>query len=112
MPRLERDVLHEVLIEVTALPGSFFVRTNTGAATVLDRDTGATRFVRFNRKGAPDIIGCLRGTYVGIECKRDGRSVQSPDQRRFQENVERAGGVYVVVRSAFEAIEALGRLVT
>ncbi len=52
--------------------------------------------------GGADLIGCYRGRFVAVEIKTPtGR--QSEDQRRFQRCVERAGGIYVVLRSVEEA---------
>lgn len=97
----ERDILAEILIAVTALPGAFVVRANTGTARTPDG-----RLVRFGRPGQPDVVGCIRGRYVGIEAKTpNGR--QSEAQKNYQAAIERAGGIYIIARSADEAISAL-----
>jgi len=52
--------------------------------------------------GGADLIGIFRGRFVAIEIKTPtGR--QSPEQRTFQQLVERKGGVYVVLRSVDDA---------
>lgn len=93
-------MLH-VLAQLSLLPGCTFWRCNTGMAT--DK-TG--RRIRFGVPGQPDIQGCAAGRWIGVEVKSaTGR--QSPEQRVFQERIENAGGVYVLVRSADEAIAAV-----
>lgn len=49
-------------------------------------------------KGIPDINCIYDGLYIGLEVKAlDG--TQSQDQKNIQELIERAGGVYKIVRS-------------
>lgn len=71
----------------------FHYRNNSGA---LRTEHGS--FVRFGAKGSPDIVAVKDGVYVGLECKM-GSGRQSPAQKDFQGQLERAGGKYFVVRS-------------
>ena len=48
-------------------------------------------------KGTADISATIRGRSVKIEVKY-GRDVQSDAQKQYQEMIERAGGVYQIVR--------------
>lgn len=48
-------------------------------------------------KGLPDIIGCFRGRLVGIEVKA-GKDKMSIHQEARKQEIERAGGVFLVVR--------------
>lgn len=52
-------------------------------------------------KGSADISSTIDGRSVKIEIKY-GRDRQSDDQKRYQEAVERAGGIYLIVRSFAE----------
>ena len=64
------------------------------------------RRVRAAMPGAADIIACLYGIFVAVECKTaSGR--QSPAQRRYQEAVQRAGGMYLLARSVDDATDFL-----
>lgn len=56
--------------------------------------------------GSPDLVACVRGRYVGLEVKTDTGRV-SAEQRAWGDDLERAGGVYRVVRSVAEAIAAV-----
>ncbi len=49
-------------------------------------------------KGLPDVWGCFRGRFVVFEVKA-GRDRLSDHQRARQQEIERAGGVFVEVRS-------------
>jgi len=97
----ESDILHEILVAVTAVPGVLAHRNNSG---LLYAPNGAR--VRASVPGAPDIIGCYRGRWIGLEVKTP-RGRQSAAQRNYQAAVERAGGVYALVRSPAEALEIL-----
>ncbi len=99
--RDERDILADVLIAVTAFPGASMIRQNTGAARTSDG-----RVVKFGRKGQPDIIGCIRGRYVGIETKTQSGQ-QTKEQKAWQYNVERSGGLYILARSVEDILHAL-----
>lgn len=48
-------------------------------------------------KGTADISAVIGGRAVKIEIKMKDR--QSEDQKRYQEQIERVGGVYLIVRS-------------
>jgi hypothetical protein len=57
-------------------------------------------------EGGPDIQGSLHGLWIGIEMKsKTGRQRES--QARFQRAVEKAGGIYIIARSAEQAIQCL-----
>jgi hypothetical protein len=64
------------------------------------------RTVRAGTPGQGDIKGCYHGRYIEIEVKTAaGR--QSPEQRKRQADVTRAGGIYVVARSLDDALAAV-----
>lgn len=48
--------------------------------------------------GFSDIICCIAGMYVGVEVKFK-RDKMRPGQEDFQKEVERAGGIYVVIKT-------------
>lgn len=73
-------------------------RNNCGVA---ERRGHTIRFGVGNPGGA-DLIGVFRGRFVAVEVKTPAGH-QSEDQIRFQQLVERKGGVYVVLRSVDEA---------
>jgi hypothetical protein len=103
-PATETDRTGLILASITHLPEGAFWRNNTGAL----RDKGG-RLVRFGLKGSADVLGCYKGRFVALETKTpEGR--QSPDQVKFQKWVERAGGIYAVVRGPGEALEVLARV--
>lgn len=65
----------------------------------------------FAKPGDPDIVVCYRGRYVAVEAKApDGR--QSSIQRIRQEQIEDAGGMYVLAYSVEDVVSALDRLDT
>jgi hypothetical protein len=54
-------------------------------------------------KGTADISSTIRGRSVKIEIKY-GKDVQSQVQKEYQASVERAGGVYIIVRTFDEFV--------
>ena len=106
----ESDIQAAILIYVTSRPGSYFERRNTGASKYRDAN-GKERLVRFGVKGAPDIQGVLKtewgGQAIGIECKRLKGGIQSSDQKQWQRNFERGGGIYILARSVDDVRDRL-----
>lgn len=68
---------------------------------VILRDARPTKF---GLNGSGDIIGCIRGRAVAVETKTEsGR--QRPTQEIFERQWTRAGGLYVLARTAEEAVD-------
>ncbi len=99
----ETSILHDVLLALGRHPKCKVWRCNTGA---LADHMG--RVVRFGVPGCADVIGMLvpSGRFLAVEVKT-ATGKQSDQQRKFQLMTERAGGVYVLVRSAAEAVAAV-----
>jgi hypothetical protein len=97
----ESAVLREVLIAVSRLPDTMVWRNQTGAL----RDRHG-RLVTFGLVGSPDVIGVTRGRALAIECK-GAKGRQTEAQKRFEGGWRAAGGIYVLARSAAEALEAI-----
>lgn len=87
---------HEIqagILEWLKLKRIFHYRTNAGAMGGTHK--GKRWYVRFGRKGQPDILVIYRGIPYGIEVKAPGKE-QSREQVEFQTEFERAGGRYVL----------------
>ena len=78
----------------------FWYRQNSGA---FQRDG---HVYQMGIVGAPDIIAVIEGYYVGLEVKGSGGK-QRESQKAFEENLLAAGGIYLLVTSFDEAIEAI-----
>jgi hypothetical protein len=73
--------------------GAFFFKTQAGGYG--------------GHAGLPDFVCCYRGLFVGLEAKAPGgKHPVSALQARCGEHIQRAGGVWAVVRSK-EEIEAV-----
>lgn len=91
--------LQRQILDLLRLYGVFAYRQNTG------RRGG----VSYGKKGAPDIVAVIGGRYVGIEVKApDG--VVSPDQFLFAEQLEKAGGLYLIARDFVQIRDELENL--
>lgn len=100
----EAGIQAQILLAIGRMPGLLVWRQNVGKFKL---ETG--RMISFGVPGCPDIIGCFRGRFIGIEVKTPaGR--QSDQQKHFQAAVERAGGIYILARSVADAVSALGAI--
>ena len=53
----------------------------------------------FGRSGVPDIVGCYKGTFFGIECKAQGNKPTALQQAQINA-INATGGVAFVVDEA------------
>jgi hypothetical protein len=94
----ESQIQIDVRLALGAEPDLVLWRNNIGVGEV----RGSKIRFGVGGPGGADLIGLFRGRFVAIEIKTTvGR--QTEEQQRFQQLVERKGGIYVVLRSADEA---------
>lgn len=64
------------------------------------KDMGAYYFYPvtggYGRSGVPDVIGCYKGFFFGIECKA-GKNKPTPLQEKNLDDISDAGGLAMVV---------------
>lgn len=118
--RSEKAELNDALVGISALPETLVYRQNTGMfwqGTQLDAVPGqyvqvepgmvvllGARPVRAGLPGSGDIVGSRRGRALQVEMKAlTGR--QREIQQHFERAWVKAGGIYVLARTAAEAIE-------
>ena len=59
-----------------------------------------------NRNGVPDLLGCYKGLFIGIEVKSDiGKA--SKLQEWNAERIKKAGGISIVAKTVEEVKELL-----
>ena len=75
----------------------FCWRNNTGGFV-----DSKKHFYRFGDKGSPDIFAVRNGAIYRLEVKQ-AKTKQNLNQRIWQKDFERAGGIYHVVRSIEDA---------
>jgi hypothetical protein len=101
-PDIPEAVLQSLVhARVNQLPGVKVWRFNVGAM----RDPKSGRVYKFGVPGQADLGGLMEpnGRRLEIELKsRDGR--QSTDQKLWQADVERYGGLYILARTLAEAM--------
>jgi len=89
----EATVRRKVLAYLKTVPGAFYpIHGN-----------------QFTRRGAPDIAGCYKFRFVGIETKSKGGK-QTRIQKYEQSRIEKAGGFYAVCRSVADVKKLLTRI--
>jgi Holliday junction resolvase len=52
----------------------------------------------YGRTGIPDVIACIGGHFVGIECKAGSKQPTALQQREL-DNIEKAGGTGILVNA-------------
>lgn len=64
------------------------------------KDAGAYYFYPvtggYGRSGVPDVVVCLGGYFLGIECKA-GKNKPTPLQQKNLDDIAKAGGVALVI---------------
>ena len=64
------------------------------------RNLGAYHFYPvtggYGRSGVPDIVGCYKGKFFGIECKA-GKNTPSPLQQINLDDIEKQDGIALVI---------------
>jgi penicillin-binding protein-related factor A (putative recombinase) len=88
------------IIRILTIQGAFVTRINT--VGIWDAAKGVYRTTT-QRKGTPDIIACYKGWFMSFEVKA-GKDKHSPEQQQVQQEIEKAGGACVVIRSTDDFI--------
>lgn len=96
----ETRIVQEILAWLKTLKHVYAWRQNSGGAYY------GSRYVQFSPPGTPDILACVNGCFVGIECKAK-RGKLSGDQLRVSRKITDALGLWVCVRSLQECQEFL-----
>lgn len=95
----ESQLQDQIRLELGRVPGICVWRNNTGS---IEARQGYRIAFGCGGAGGADLIGLYRGRFIAIEVKSaTGR--QSPEQKIYQQLVEKMGGVYVLLRSVEEA---------
>lgn len=100
--RLESDLSTEVLDflngdpdkHITGLPNCFAYKTHGG---------------QYQRSGIPDIIGCYKGRFFGVELKI-GDNYPSPLQRKTLREIREAGGMAITAWTLETVVEMIAIL--
>ncbi len=110
--RKESDIQKEILhyLQILENRGTiYFIRCNVFQGKI-KRANGQDGFIRQAKAGAPDILVCVNGKFVGFEVKTDiGK--QSELQSQAESKIKRAGGLYFIVRSVNQAITIINNII-
>jgi len=68
------------------------------------------KIVVANRAGAPDIVACVRGRFVGFEIKTE-KGRQSELQKYNEREILRSGGLYFIIKGFGEFREILAGII-
>jgi penicillin-binding protein-related factor A (putative recombinase) len=101
--KISEKSLQKAILDYLTLKKVFHYRNNSGAFR-----TEKGGFYRFGAVGSPDIVCVIKGQYVALEIKGT-YGKQSLGQKKFQEDLEKAGGSYFLIRCFEDFVEMLGR---
>ena len=65
--------------------------------------------MRFGQKGVPDLMCCLNGRSISVECKA-GHDRMSEDQEIWRQKYEKAGGIYIIAHDVGDVIAVFNKL--
>jgi len=91
--------LTRCVIHFLTMTGNQAERINSMGRQI--KHNGQTKWIYGSHtKGTADISATIKGKSVKIEikCKATNDNIQSIDQKRYQETIEKAGGIYIIVR--------------
>lgn len=63
----------------------------------------------YGRPGSPDYVVCYKGHYIGMEGKTY-RGRQTEDQKAVQEDIESAGGTYILGKCWEKVLEVIDEI--
>ena len=90
---MKEAAIQAAILDYLRLKARFFRRNNSGAFK-----TERGGFYRVGTLGAPDIIGCVDGKFIGLEVK-SAKGNPSVDQELFARALQAVAGQYHAVRS-------------
>lgn len=61
----------------------------------------------YGRSGIPDVIACVRGRFVGIECKAGDNNPTALQQRELQRIIDSLGRALVVRETNLDELDLL-----
>lgn len=98
----EQDLVNAI-IDYIVLRGGLATRINSGMR-VIKGESGKSRVFKGAPAGTSDIIACIAGRYVAIECKLPGNK-PTDKQTGFLRDVADAGGVTLCAYSLDDVIK-------
>lgn len=104
--KLSESELVRDCISYLKIKGYEVLRVNSGLVVLDPQNSGRKRIIRLAKAGTSDIIACAPdGTFVAIECKT-GKNKPTFHQRQFLQNIEKRGGIALIVRSVDDLISS------
>lgn len=88
---MKETVLVRQILNYCSYQNLLFWRNQSG---MIKTPTGG--LIKMAIAGSPDIIGCYKGQFIGVECKV-GKNKQSQLQLDFAKRLENNGGQYWLV---------------
>jgi Holliday junction resolvase len=97
----EMDLVNAV-IDTLRYRGAVALRINAGQVQVMDN--GRPRIIRLAPAGTSDVIACLRGRFMAVECKI-GNNKPTELQQAFLDSVTAAGGIAIAAWSIDDVLK-------
>lgn len=92
------------LLDFCKINKLLFYRTQAG---MIKTERG--HVMKMGQAGNSDLVGCLNGKFIAVECKV-GKNKQQPSQIEFEKKVLESGGQYWLVYSLEDFIQKLNKI--
>lgn len=99
----EQDLVNQI-IEYLRLSGACAIRINSGVQVI--QGAAGRRVFRGAPAGTSDIIACVNGRFLAVECKLEGNK-PTPAQSDFLDGIRQRGGLAIVAYSLEDVINCL-----
>ena len=100
----KESLAQKAILDWLAWKKIFHYRNNSGA--FVSEYNGKRSFTKFGALGSPDIICVVNGRYIGLEVKAP-KGKQNENQKKFQKELEKAGGIYILIHDVDELAKML-----
>lgn len=93
-------------LQILEIQGKVYFTRNNSFEGKIKRKNGSEGYIKNNKPGTPDFLICYSGKYIGFEVKTES-GTQSDDQKKAQKAIERAGGIYYIVKNVNDVFNIL-----
>jgi len=93
-------------LQILENQGKIYFTRNNSFQGKIKRVNGSEGYIKNNKLGTPDFLICYQGKYIGLEVKTESGK-QSAEQKKAQKAIERAGGIYYIVKNVNDVFNIL-----
>ena len=100
----ESEIQKQCLAALKKIKDIYYFRVNSFAGKLSNGS-----YIKNNKPGCPDIVGCYKGYFVGWELKTD-KGKQSEEQVATEKLIKSIYGFYFVIKSVEDLMESFKKI--